>query len=72
MTREPTPWRTLLNTAFHIGVSPRDFWALSLREWRALASPQSVDVLTRQAFDELALLFPDQMNDNDQPLGFSD
>ena len=55
-------WPALLRLAalgFHI--PPYRFWALSLREWRALtASPPGAAPLSRDAFEALAARFPDQ------------
>lgn len=66
MKIEATPWRALIAAGFQLGVSPREFWRLSLREWRALTAPAAAaDVLSRAAFDELAQLFPDSSYDAD-------
>ncbi len=45
-------------------LSPRDFWALSLPEWRALCEvhfPQA-PALNRGGFDELLSLHPDKQH----------
>jgi uncharacterized phage protein (TIGR02216 family) len=56
---EPTPWPKLLATALRLGLSPTQFWRLSLNEWRALVAPVG-EALTRAAFDMLAQRFPDE------------
>jgi uncharacterized phage protein (TIGR02216 family) len=61
MQPEPTPWRALLAAAQRLGVTPAEFWRLSLREWRALAAPSAEAALTRAAFDALAARFPDSI-----------
>ncbi len=65
MKTEATPWRALLAAGFQLGVHPREFWRLSLKEWRALAAPAAAEALSRAAFDELARLFPDNAYDAD-------
>jgi uncharacterized phage protein (TIGR02216 family) len=66
MKVEATPWRALIVAGFHLGVSPREFWRLSLKEWRALTTPAAAaDALSRAAFNELAQLFPDSAYDAD-------
>jgi hypothetical protein len=57
---EPTPWRTMLAEALHVGVTPDRFWVLSLAEWRSLIAPPPTDTLNRTTFAELAERFPDQ------------
>jgi len=45
-----------------IGVRPRDFWALSLPEWRALCDarfPKAQAPLTRGGLDALLSHYPD-------------
>jgi len=54
-----TPWPRLIALSQALRVSPARFWRLSLKEWRALASPMR-EALTRAAFDELAVRFPDE------------
>lgn len=58
---DATPWTHWLFAASRLGVPPAAFWALSLREWRALAEPADAGALTRAAFQELATRFPDDM-----------
>jgi uncharacterized phage protein (TIGR02216 family) len=59
MTPEPTPWPRLLAAALGLGLTPPQFWRLSLREWRALVAPRA-EQLTRAAFENLARRFPDE------------
>ncbi len=63
MPAEATPWRALLAAASQTGIAPADFWRLSLREWRALIAPPAGETLSRQAFEALAKLHPDQIDD---------
>lgn len=55
-----TPWALLLAAGLRLGVTPEQFWRLSLREWRALNAPQLGEALSRSAFDALARQFPDE------------
>jgi len=43
-----------------IGVPARDFWGLSLREWRALTAPPGVDALSRAGLNAMLERFPDK------------
>ena len=36
---DAAPWRAWLAFAAQLGIAPACFWRLSVREWRALASP---------------------------------
>lgn len=51
----------MLAVALRIGVTPAQFWRLSLKEWRALVAPRGADALSRAAFNALAQRFPDEM-----------
>lgn len=65
MKPEPTPWRALIAVARELGVPPREFWRLSLREWRALSAPSAqAGHLARSDFDFLSAQFPDLPHDN--------
>jgi uncharacterized phage protein (TIGR02216 family) len=47
-------------------LSPRDFWALSLPEWRVLCEarvPQAQAPLNRGGLDELLARYPDKQHD---------
>ncbi len=54
-------WPAVLRLAAErFGWAPREVWALSLREWRALNAPApGVAPLTRADLDALLLLHPD-------------
>jgi len=56
-------WRAWLRLAvLRFGLSPRDFWALSLAEWRALlAGPGEGEgaALNRAGLERLRAAFPD-------------
>lgn len=55
-----TPWCNWLAYAQRVlGVSPASFWALSLREWRALMGAAAFAPLTRDEFSALSGKFPD-------------
>jgi len=58
MIAEATPWRALMALALTMGIAPNAFWRLSLREWRALARPQT-DRLPRAGLNTLMQQFPD-------------
>jgi uncharacterized phage protein (TIGR02216 family) len=50
----------MLAAACAIGVTPLQFWRLSLNEWRAIAAPRSgLAALQRAEFEALARRFPD-------------
>jgi uncharacterized phage protein (TIGR02216 family) len=51
-------WRGWLAAAAALGVAPRDFWRLSVKEWRALASPRAA-ALCRDELEALMRRFPD-------------
>lgn len=55
-------WPAVLRlAAVRFGLPPREAWALSVREWRALTSPPATAAppLTRAELDALLLLHPD-------------
>jgi uncharacterized phage protein (TIGR02216 family) len=55
------PWQQLLNAACRLGLSPDQFWALSVFEWRALMGQgQGLDPARLQ---ELCQAFPDDAGD---------
>lgn len=56
---KPTPWRHLLAMARSLGLTPPQFWRLSLLEWRALTAPLTAESMPRTAFDALSRRFPD-------------
>lgn len=61
---KPDPWAAALHlAAARFGLPPREVWALSLKEWRALtAAPPGAAPLSRAELDDLLHLYPD-----DQP-----
>lgn len=62
MARDATPWGAWIAAAMSLGVSPPLFWALSLKEWRALAASQAAASLNRAGFEALAARFPDHVH----------
>lgn len=55
-----TAWGDLMRlAALRFAIPPAAFWALSLREWRALAG-QAAPVLTRGGLDALLRAYPDE------------
>jgi uncharacterized phage protein (TIGR02216 family) len=54
-------WPDLMRlAAVRFAVPPAAFWALSLREWRALAGETASAALTRQGLCALMRLHPDE------------
>jgi hypothetical protein len=45
-----------------LGLSPADFWALTLAEWRWLM-PDAPTAMTRAGLDTLLHLYPDEHHD---------
>lgn len=41
------------------GLSPKEFWAMSVRDWRALIGENALSPLSRDSFEQLQSLFPD-------------
>jgi len=60
MNPERTPWAVWLRCAMGLGVPPHRFWALSLREWRALTGASSLDALRIAELQGLMARFPDE------------
>lgn len=55
-----TPWRRWFSFAvLTLGLTPEDFWALTLSEWRFLA-PEEGAVLSRTGLLRLIDLYPDE------------
>jgi uncharacterized phage protein (TIGR02216 family) len=52
------PWRDWLGIALSFGISPENFWRLSVKEWRALASA-GAPPLGRHDLEALMQLYPD-------------
>lgn len=42
-----------------LGLSPAEFWVLSLKDWRALTQSNSTDILPRDVFETLRETYPD-------------
>ena len=54
-------WATRLETAVRLGLSPSDFWRLSVAEWRALTrAPGQAAPLGRAEFEQLCRAWPDE------------
>lgn len=55
-----TPWGVMMRLAARAGVTPADFWRLSLKEWRLLVeAPAHAGPLSRREFEQLAEAWPD-------------
>jgi uncharacterized phage protein (TIGR02216 family) len=52
-------WFAALRAAARLGIGPRDFWQLSLIEWRAVVGPADARPLTRRALQILMADYPD-------------
>ncbi|RIJ14439.1 phage tail assembly chaperone [Henriciella mobilis] len=53
------PWADMFRQAVAMGLSPQDFWACSVREWRWLSGGHESG-LVRQHLNELIRQFPDK------------
>jgi hypothetical protein len=57
-------WRVWLQLAvLRLGLSPPEFWALSVGEWRALldaAAPARGEAMSRAELEQLRAAWPDQ------------
>ena len=58
MRGEPLNWGALLGAALRIGISPAEFWQLSLREWHALTGVKKSD-FRKADLSALIAKFPD-------------
>lgn len=56
-----TTWKTRLRLAARLGIAPRDFWRLSVAEWRALTESDAAP-MDRATLDDLTKQFPDRMH----------
>lgn len=63
------PFDTWLRLAMRMGISPRDFWRLSLKEWRALTQATGPAPLGRAELEALRARFPDAPHPNPPPVG---
>ncbi len=52
------PWAEMLRSALAVGIGPKDFWQLSLTEWRWLAARRAG--LKAERLQELMAAFPDE------------
>lgn len=52
------PWPRLLADAIGLGIPPKDFWALSVAEWRVLCGPQTG--LDQAGLARLSAAYPDE------------
>jgi uncharacterized phage protein (TIGR02216 family) len=59
MRVQSIPWGQWLSTGLSLGLSPEAFWALSLREWRGLTAPLSIQTADRATLTALIARFPD-------------
>lgn len=56
-----TPWSEMMRTAAMLGVTPRAFWRLSLKEWRMLTQPpRSNAAIGRADLLRMAEAWPDE------------
>lgn len=61
------PWGRMLQAGLRAGVAPGAFWALSLREWRALMAPQAQrgEAMSRGSLSALMAAYPDTKETDD-------
>ena len=55
------PWPAMVRAALSAGILPRDFWQLSVREWRWLAAQQGE--MTPSTLQVLMHSFPDELEE---------
>lgn len=55
-----TPWGGLLQAALRLGVSPYEFWQLSLREWQLISGTRKVSGFRSSDLSRLISAFPDK------------
>jgi uncharacterized phage protein (TIGR02216 family) len=53
------PFPDWVRLAMRMGMSPSEFWALSLKEWRVLTTGDFIQPLHRAALDTLRARYPD-------------
>ena len=53
-------WLAALRAAARLGIAPREFWRLSLIEWRALVGSHDARPLSRSALAILMADYPDE------------
>jgi len=54
------PWRLWLRAATRLGVTPREFWRLSVVEWLAILNAADRTALSRADLARLMGAFPDK------------
>ena len=59
LTQTLLPWREFLVAASQLGLTPVQFWALSVFEWRALMGDGQG--LPSSRLEELCRAFPDEL-----------
>lgn len=57
-----TAWLRL--AALHFYIPPREFWRLSLKEWRALNAGGEDAALKRSTVEQLIQSYPDKTHEN--------
>jgi uncharacterized phage protein (TIGR02216 family) len=63
MGNDRTPWAAWLRAGMAFGVPPHRFWAMSLKEWRALSGGGPAAGLPRSELEGLMSRFPDEIHD---------
>ncbi len=63
MTAPSIDWPSALRRGLQLGLPPREFWSLSLAEWRALTTA-SAEIPAREAIDRLRCAYPDTRPEN--------
>ncbi len=58
------PWAKMMRAAVSAGVRVKDFWELSLCEWRWLAALSEADAPSREILSQLMKLYPDRDDEN--------
>lgn len=52
------PWAEMFRAGLRLGLSPSEFWSLSLREWRWLAAPSDRPMVQSTLY-QLMSTYPD-------------
>lgn len=53
------PWADMFRAAVRVGVSPAEFWSLSLREWAWLVASEHIQPMHKEALRALLEAHPD-------------
>lgn len=56
-------WPSALRRGLQLGLPPREFWSLSLAEWRALTTG-SAEIPAQEAIERLRCAYPDRRPEN--------